>query len=233
MAVPHGLLAKRASLEVVERVHAGEIGDLKLVEVQCTRWDIINAGINWLNFFVTLTRNEPIDWVMALCDATTRTYRDGMQVETVAVTYAVTRTGVRVVMNTGDDVPISRPGKGTLFRLVGTAGLMEFWGWENAYYLLNAAHPRGQLFTPEEYAVTGHQRHLEKMAEMIDAGTPDYSIAESSLMALEICEAAYLSSWHRCQVRFPLERFVPPPPSDWHPGEPYSGRGGGRDGRKL
>src|SRR3712207_8225841 len=45
------------------------------------RWDIINAGIHWLNFFVTLTDNEPLDYVIAQCDTTTRTYRDGMQVE--------------------------------------------------------------------------------------------------------------------------------------------------------
>ena len=63
----------------------------------------INAGIHWLHFFVTLTRNEPLDFVMAICDSSTRTYRDGMQVETMAITYAQTHSGIRVVMNTGDD----------------------------------------------------------------------------------------------------------------------------------
>jgi predicted dehydrogenase len=37
MAVPHGLLAKRTPLEIIERVHKGEIGALKLVEIQNTR----------------------------------------------------------------------------------------------------------------------------------------------------------------------------------------------------
>jgi hypothetical protein len=68
---------------------------------------------------------------------------------------------------------------------------------------------------------------------MIDSGRPDYRIPEGSLLALEVCEAAYLSRRHRCQVTFPLETFVPPPTSDWDPGQPYSGVGGGRDGRKL
>ncbi len=233
MAVPHGLLAKRAPLEVVERVQRGEIGELKLVEIQNQKWDIINAGIHWLNFTVVLTGNEAMDYVMAICDASTRTYRDGMQVETVAVTYAQTRSGIRVVMNTGDDVLLNRAGKDTLFRIVGTAGQIEFWGWENAYHILNAEHPQGAILTPEELPVTGHQRHLENMAAMIDRGQPDYRIPESSLLALEICEGAYISSRHRCRVTFPVDQFRPPAPTDWDPGQPYSGTGGGRDGRKL
>lgn len=233
MAVPHGLLAKKTPLEIIARVRAGEIGQLKLVEIQCARWDIINAGIHWLNFFVNLTGDEDIDYVMAACESSTRTYRDGMQVETTAVTYAETRSGVRVVMNTGDDVNVSREGKGTLFRIVGTAGCVEFWGWENGYLLLNEQLPAGRLVEPDEFEVTGHRRHLENMAAMIDSGEVDYSIAETSLKALEMCEAAYLSSRHRCKVDFPLESFQPPAESDWDPGMPYSGTGGGRDGRKL
>ena len=67
----------------------------------------------------------------------------------------------------------------------------------------------------------------------MDAGAPDYAIAESSLMALELCEAAYRSAAQGCLVTLPLETFVPPPTNDWAPGQPYSGRGGGRDGRRL
>lgn len=233
MAVPHGLLAKKTPLEIISRVRDGQIGDLKLVEIQCTRWDIINAGIHWLNFFVNLTGNEPMEFVLAICEAGTRTYRDGMQVETTAVTYAQTRSGVRVVMNTGDDVNVNREGKSTLFRIVGTAGLIEFWGWENGYFILNREFPDGQVVTPEEFEVTGHQRHLEAMAEMIEAGRPDYHVPDTSLAALEICEAAYISSRHRCKVTFPVDEFAPPPQPDWDPGMPYSGSGGGRDGRTL
>lgn len=233
MAVPHGLLARRASLEVLERVRGGEIGEMKLVEIQCSGWDIINAGIHWLNFFVTLIGNEPMKYVLAASDASTRTYRDGMQVETVAVTYAESRSGVRVVMQTGDYIHVNSEGKETLFRLIGTEGQIEFYGWHPSYRILNAEYPHGEMITPEEFTVTGHQRHLEHLAEMIASSRPDYSIPESSLSALQLCEGAYLSSAHRCQVAFPLEQFSPPTPSDWMPGQPYSGTGGGRDGRKL
>ena len=80
------MLARRAPLEIIDRIQGGEIGELVLVEIQCTGWDIINAGIHWLDFVVTVLGNEPVASVMALCDSGTRTYRDGMQVETVAVT---------------------------------------------------------------------------------------------------------------------------------------------------
>ena len=102
MAVPHGLLVKRVPLEVIARVRKGDIGELKLIEIQCRGWDIINAGIHWLNFCVTLTgADDPPVEVLAGLDASTRTYRDGMQVETVAVTSVRTRSGVRVVVHTG------------------------------------------------------------------------------------------------------------------------------------
>lgn len=52
-------------------------------------------------------------------------------------------------------------------------------------------------------------------------------------MALELCEAAYLSGQHGCLVTLPLAAFAPPAPVDWAPGQPYSGQGGGRDGRQL
>ena len=235
VAVPHNLLARKTPLEVIARVRNGELGILNLVEIQCDKWDIINAGIHWLDFFVTLTGNEPMDHVMALCDASTRTYRDGMQVETTAATYAQTRSGTRVVMNTGDYILVKREEKkgGILFRLIGAAGQIEFWGWEDGYRILNAEFPKGELIIPSQMPVTGHRLHLENMAAMVDSGRPDYAIPDSSLAALEICEGAYLSSRHRCKVTFPLAQFVPPPPSDWDPGTPYSGQGGGRDGRKL
>ena len=233
IAVPHGLLVARHGEEIIERVQNGEIGKLGLVEIECDKWDILNAGIHWLDFFVTLTGNEPLELVLAQCDTRTRTYRDGLQVETLAVTYAQTHSGVRVVMQTGDYVKIPREGKGFLFRLIGDAGMIEFWGWESTYRLLNAQYPAGLLVQVPPHPQSGHQRHLERLAAQMDTGTPDYTIAEGSLMALELCEGAYLSSRYHCAVSLPLEDFVPPPPTGWEPGKPYSGHGGGRDGRNL
>lgn len=233
VAVPHGLMARRTPREIIDRVRRGDIGGLKLVEIQCRGWDIINAGIHWLNFFVNLTQLEPVDYVLAACDATTRTYRDGMQVETIAVTTAQTRSGVRVVMHTGDDVRVNAESHDNLFRLIGTQGQIEFYGWEAPYRITNQAHPAGLVVTPAEWAVSGHQYHLERLADQMDAATADHGPASSSLMALELCEAAYLSARHRCRIDLPLEHFTAPAPAGWEPGQPYAGAGGGRDGRKL
>ncbi|MFN8475817.1 MAG: Gfo/Idh/MocA family oxidoreductase [Anaerolineae bacterium] len=233
VAVPHGLLVTSHSREILKRVHNGEIGRLCLVEIESDKWDIINAGIHWLNFFVALTGGEPMDYVMGMCDTGTRTYRDGMQVETVAVTYAQTVSGVRVVMQTGDYLKLMADGVQALFRLVGTQGSIEFWGWHNAYRLVNSAYPNGRLFEVPRHARSPHQIHLENLAEQIDEGRPDYTVANSSLQALELCEGAYLSHAHRCLVKLPLLDSSLPTPDDWQPGKPYGGQGGGRDGRQL
>ncbi len=233
MATPHGLLVANHASEILNHVHAGRIGDLKLIEIQNTRWDILNAGIHWLNFVVVLTRNAPVDYVLAACDTTTRTYRDSMQVETRAVTYIQFQNGLRVVMNTGDEITLSHKNKIILFRLIGTKGTLDFYGWESCYRLLNADFPEGECIQVDPGPKPAHQRHLERLADQIDKNEPDYTIPESSLSALELCEAAYLSHRHRCAVAFPLATFTPPEPTDWNPGRPYSGSGGGRDGRKL
>ncbi len=233
MAVPHGLLVAKHAGEIIDRVHEGEIGELKLVSIECDKWDIINAGIHWLNFFVVLTKGEQVRYVIAQCDDSTRTFRNGMQVETLGVTYAQTSGGTRLVMNTGDYVDTSHAGKGTVFRLVGTKGLLEFWAWENSYYLLNADHPEGKIFNPDQSSKPNHQLHLEALAAQIDADRPSYEHAESSLTALELVEAAYLSDRCGCRVDLPLADFEPPAATDWEPGRPYSGSGGGRNGREL
>ena len=235
VVVPHNLLAKDAPLQILERVRTGEIGALRLFEVQCAPWDVMNAGIHWAHFFVRLTMPDPLEWVMAICDTSTRTFRDGMQVETIAVTYTQTQAGVRFVMNSGDEVNVDPAADGfeTLFRIVGTHGLIEYPAWSERFRILNAAHPHGQEVRVPDGPVNGHRRHLETLAAQIRNAQPDWTMIESSLRALEVCEGAYLSSQHRCQVRFPIHKFVPPISNGWQPGQPYSGVGGGRDGRKL
>jgi predicted dehydrogenase len=233
VVVPHGLLVADHGRAILERVEAGAIGALKLVEIECAGWDIINAGIHWLDFVLSLLPDDPFRVVLAAADASTRTYRDGMQVETEAVTYAYTAGGVRVVMQTGDFVPVAEPGEGLLFRLVGSRGLLEFFGWKPRYRLTDAQHSEGTLVEVALGPKSNHERYLDLLAEAMDAGTADYTLAERSLQALELCEAAYLAAQHGCAVRLPLQTFSPPAPSNWQPGMSYAGSGGGRDGRRL
>jgi predicted dehydrogenase len=229
VAVPHGLVAKATPLEIIRRVRAEELGRLALVEIQCRGWDILNAGIHWLHFCRMLARDDRPTRVHAAIDASTRTFRDGLQVETAATTSIVHKSGLRVVMHTGDETPVNVPGKSFVFRLVGERGVIEFWGWESGY-LFN-----GVKIVPEELPVTGHRRHLENLLpQLADPSQRDRSVAAASLEALELCEAAYLSGEHRVQLALPLGNVSPPDPfSDWQPGQPYSGIGGGRDGKQF
>lgn len=233
MVTPHGLLVAEHARQIMTRVQGGEIGELKLIEIQCSGWDIINAGIHWLNFVVVLTNQAPVDFVLATCDASTRTYRDGMQVETTAVTYIQMQSGLRVVMNTGDYVKSSEPGESILFRLVGAQGTLDFYAWKSRYRLCNAEFPQGQLIEVEPGPRSAHQKYLELLADQIDQQTPDYTWPAASLAALELCDAAYLSNQQRCAVSLPLTKFSAPLATDWAPGKPYRGQGGGRDGRRL
>ncbi|WP_395138064.1 Gfo/Idh/MocA family protein [Armatimonas sp.] len=226
VAVPHGLLAKATPLEIIRRVQEDEIGRLVLVEIQCRGWDILNAGIHWLHFCRMLTPSDLPLTVHAAIDASTRTYRDGLQVETAAVTSIVHASGLRVILHTGDETPVNVPGKSFVFRLIGEQGVIEFWGWENGF-LLNS-----EKVLPAEFSVTGHRRHLETLADQMEGALLDYTLANASLSALELCEAAYLSGEYKAQVMLPLTGFLPPDPfTDWQPGKPYLGANGGRDGR--
>ena len=148
------MLTHPTTQAVFTHVQNGDIGPLRLIEIQCRGWDIINAGIHWLDFCVTANPGDAPASVLCQCDATTKTFRDGMQVETEAVTSVVTQNGVRYIMHTGDYTLVNAAGRGGeakdfAFRLVGDDGMMLFFGWENGYRLMNAAHPGGEWIYPE------------------------------------------------------------------------------------
>lgn len=231
--VPHGLVVQATAREVVERVQSGEIGELELIEIRTRRWDILSAGIHWLQLCVRLMAPDAVDHVLAICESSTRTYRDGLQVETTAVTYVEATSGLRIVMVSGDDVRTKSPDDLARFRLVGSAGQIEMAVFVEGYWLQNAQEPTGKYIEPPPLPGSAHQRIFEMLADQIDRGVPDYTLARESMTALTICEAAYVSSRHRCKVTFPFADFVPSALNDWDPGQPYDGFGGGRDGRRL
>ena len=230
VVVPHGLMAQRAALEIIERVHSGDLGELRLVEMESPGWDIINAGIHWFQFFGALVQS-PVEMVLSTSDTSTRTFRDGMQVETEAITLARAANGVRILLNTGDTIPVSVDTV-CLMRIIGTHGYIEFSAFESFYLLVVSGQDR-VVVEVEPFAVSGHQRHLEHLAEQIRSGERDYGIPDTSLQALEIVEAAYLSNRTGTSVVLPITGPQPDPGADWDPGSPYLGSGGGRNGRDL
>jgi predicted dehydrogenase len=175
---------------------------------------------------------QQVDRVLTACDSQTRTYRDGLQVETEAITLVTCTNGTRLVLNTGDYVPIARDDTACLMRIVGEQGYIEYCAWQDEYRLVS---PRGgdRVISVEPSEVTGHRRHLEHLADMVEGGALDYEVPESSLQALEVVEAAYLSNRTGASVSLPLATYKVPSSTDWDPGRPYTGTRGGRDGRKL
>lgn len=232
IVVPHGLMARDAPREVLSELRSGAIGALRVVEMECTGWDLINAGIHWIQYFVALSGTDLPERVLCACDTSTRTFRDGLQVETEAITLVTCAGGVRLVLHTGDQVPLAQEGAACLMRIVGDRGYIEYGAWLDHYRVVAPGRPDRSVEVPPS-EVSGHRRHLEHLADLIETRTVDYEVADTSLLALEIIEAAYLSNRVRASVTLPLSSFAAAGPPDWDPGSPYSGRGGGRDGRQL
>jgi predicted dehydrogenase len=232
LVVPHGLMARDAPLEVIAEVRKGAVGALRVVEMECTGWDILNAGIHWAQYFIALAHPAVPTRVLCACDTATRTFRDGFQVETEAVTLVTCGNGTRLVMHTGDYVPMARDDVACLMRIVGDEGYIEYGAWRDDYRLVSARTGE-RLVAVEPSEVSGHRRHLEHLADLIDTGSLDYEVPGSSVRALEVVEAAYLSHRTGAAIDLPIATFPVPALTDWDPGVPYSGAGGGRDGRRL
>jgi hypothetical protein len=165
-------------------------------------------------------------------DKTTRTYRDGMQVETEAITLATCNNGARLILNTGDHIPLARADAACLMRIVGEEGYIEYCAWRDDYRIV--APKAGQrLVVVKPSNVSGHRRHLEHLADMIGTGVPDYEVPDSSVRALEVVEAAYLSNRTGAAIDLPVATFQRPVETGWDPGAQYGGVGGGRNGRQL
>jgi len=233
--VPHGHALKPAAEEAMHRVWAGDIGTLRTVEIQCVNWDIMSAGIHWLHYFVLLIQDDPVDWVMCATESSARTYRDGMQVGTTEITYVQTEAGVRGIMHTGDEVLVHSDFGNMSYRIVGSHGVIE-WGTggplQNSYLIQNKDHPEPIEVVPDYQQ--DKLKYLTILGDQIRRGEPDYTNIEASLRALEIVCATYPASKFRCKINLPwndaeiaaLECDEP-----FWPGVPYSGTGGGRDGK--
>jgi predicted dehydrogenase len=231
--VPHGLMAQAAPLDILRRVEEGQLGRVLVVEIESAHWDIINAGIHWIQFFALLATPAQVVSVLTACDTGSRTFRDGMQVETESITVATTDRGVRLLLHTGDDIPLARPGTECVIRVVGSDGTIEYGAWDDHFTLLTATSGRVEI-EPRPLSSSGHRFHLDHLADLVERHETDERIPLASLSALEVVEAAYRSQRLRSLVTLPLTEPEPEPSStDWDPGRPYAGVGGGRDGRAL
>jgi predicted dehydrogenase len=233
VVVPHGLMSMPAPLHLLDEVRSGTLGRIRAVQIDCTGWDLINAGIHWLQFAVACLGDDRVTTVECTADVSTRTYRDGFMVETEAVTSARTAGGVRLEVRTGDDLEVASP-TGTRIAFVGDQGSAVYHPWEHEYRI-DRRTGETVVTRPPGHLPTGHRFYLRQLREQIAAGITDYSIPRQSLQALEIIRAAYLAAREGGAVTLPLHRDDLPIVSDdrWFPGEVHDPARGGRDGRAL
>ena len=125
---------------------------------------------------------------------------------------------------------------GALIRIVGSEGQVELWGWEPRYRIVSPRHAGVVRVAP---GPPGHAIYLDRLADQIAEGAPQWGQVERSLAALELCDAAYTSAREQRAVSLRGGNRLGAPggaavaPGAWGPGRPYRGTGGGRDGRRL
>ena len=236
VVVPHGLMSMPAPLQLLDEVQLGRHRPAPWVQIDCTGWDLINAGIHWLQFAVACLGGDRVTSVECTTDVSTRTYRDGFMVETAAVTSARTAAGVQLDVRTGDDIDVASP-TGTRIALVGEGGSVVYQPWEHEYRI-DTGDGETVVSRPPGAAPTGHRLFLRRLAEQIIVGATDYAIPRQSLQALEIVRAAYLAAREGAAVGLPLKRddltaTTSSAGDPWLPGEVHDPAGGGRNGRSL
>lgn len=96
VAVAHGLWGQPTASQVMRRIHDGDMGEWSPLEIQCTGRDIVDAGIHGRNCCPHAARKPDLEHGRAVCDPHARTYRDGLQVETEAVAFVQTQSGLRM-----------------------------------------------------------------------------------------------------------------------------------------
>ncbi|MCK4401276.1 Gfo/Idh/MocA family oxidoreductase [bacterium] len=235
--IPHGNVLIPRGKEVLERVKNGQIGDIQIVEIQNRYWDFINAGIHWFHYFIMLTGNEDIDWVMCATESSTKTYRDGMRVETTGVSYIKTASGKRCICNIGDEVDVAGSFDDLSYRIIGTEGIIE-WGnggeFAKGYFIQNKEYPVREYVKATSKG--NKTDYLDILADEIENGRPDYRNIDASMTALELVEASYLSSKYGQKILFPWNKgkiAKLKTDDEFWPGIPYDGKGGMRDGKTF
>jgi predicted dehydrogenase len=225
-----------APLHLLAEVRSDVIGRLRALRIDCTGWDLVNAGIHWLQFAVACLGDDRVTTVECTTDVSTRTYRDGFMVETAALTTARTAAGVRLEVRTGDTIDVASP-TGTRIAVEGHRGSVVYQPWEHEYRI-DTGSGETLVSRPPGELPTGHRLYLGRLHEQIVARAPDYTIPRQSLQALEIVRAAYLAARAGAAVVLPLGRDDVRTPNaerdgSWLPGEVHDPAQGGRDGRSL
>jgi predicted dehydrogenase len=196
VVVPHGMLVLPAAQEIKARIRRGDIGAIRLVEVQ-NAVDLLNAGIHWVAYLLDVFDGDAPAAVSAEFGIGDRIINDAVQVESRGVTQIHLRSGLRICLNSGVRTkPISNvlpaaEQRGALFRITGSNGVIEFSAWAGSYSIKAGRADAELIKRPLPAGSSYHQIFLEQLAQNIADEETDYTSAELSLAALRLIESAY------------------------------------------
>ncbi|MDJ0751514.1 MAG: Gfo/Idh/MocA family oxidoreductase [Woeseiaceae bacterium] len=196
VVVPHGMLILPAAQDVQTRIRRGDIGQILSVKVQ-NSVDMLNGGIHWLAYLLDVFDDDCPLTVHSEFDVSGREVSDGVQVESHGMTRVEFQSGMSIELESGVRVqpettvlpPEER--QGALFRLSGSAGVIELSAWAGSYWIQVGESDGELVWNPLSAGMSYHQLFLEQLARDIAAGRPDYRSAELSLAALRLIETAY------------------------------------------
>ncbi len=196
VVVPHGMLVLPAAQEIKERIRRGDIGAVASVEVH-NAVDLLNAGIHWLVYLLDVFDNDHPGVASAEFDVGGRVVNDGVQVESRGATRIELASGLCIDLHSGNqtepssDVLPSEEQRGALFQVTGSAGAITFSAWAGSYWIQVGKSVGELIKQPLAAGLSYHQVFLEKLAQNIATGKPDFGSAGLSLAALRLIESAY------------------------------------------
>lgn len=194
--VPHGMQVLPAAREVRRRIRDGDIGNIDTVTVHSSV-DLLNAGIHWLAYLLDVFDEDTVQGCRGEFDVAGRLVNDGVRVESRGLTRIELQSGTRIAVYSGAGTTVSSDvlppseRKGAVFRIAGSRGLIEFSAWAGSYWVRTGGRPGELIRRPLRGAVNFHQLVLEDLADQIGKDEPDYRLANLSLAALRLIEAAY------------------------------------------
>ncbi|MCP3881774.1 MAG: Gfo/Idh/MocA family oxidoreductase [Sulfitobacter sp.] len=228
--VPHGLLVLPHSASLAEALTEGAIGRIERVLIRCDSWDLLNAGIHWINYALNVLTPDRITVAMAGADVSAHTHRDAVKVETEAITTFVTESGVSITIHTGNDIGRTSGSAPTTIDFIGSEGIATFWGWERRY-TIRSRHINREVIFPEP-VLNRHALFLDRLVRSMEAEHSDYRSLDLSLDALEAVDAAYASARTGAKVHLGREH-AEVDKSMWTIGEPYLGESESLDGKSV
>ena len=179
----------------------GAIGDLVRVEGACP--NLFDWGTHWFDMFFFYNDDTPAQWVMGQIDFGEPTVLFGVPMEAWGLSWIRWANGVEGLLTTGGAAM-----QGPRNRLMGTAGIIEIMGSDNAPVRIWRDGSEGWEDVILDVGVPARQATIAATRDLLEAlqtGREPMLSGRKALQATELIFATYESSRRRGRVALPLE----------------------------